>query len=70
MTAAAKTSSASETDGGTMRFPAGKGLRLDSGAGLEPLEVAYRTYGTLNETRTNAVLVCHALTMDQHVAST
>jgi homoserine O-acetyltransferase len=70
MTAAAKTSPASETDGGTMRFPAGKGLRLDSGARLEPLEVAYRTYGTLNETRTNAVLVCHALTMDQHVAST
>ena len=70
MTAAAKTSPASETDGGTMRFPAGKALRLDSGARLEPLEVAYRTYGTLNETRTNAVLVCHALTMDQHVAST
>jgi homoserine O-acetyltransferase len=70
MTAAAKTSPASETDGGTMRFPAGKALRLDSGARLEPLEVAYQTYGTLNETRTNAVLVCHALTMDQHVAST
>ena len=70
MTAAAKTSPATETDGGTTRFPAGKALRLDSGARLEPLEVAYRTYGTLNETRTNAVLVCHALTMDQHVAST
>ena len=69
MTAAAKTSPASAIDGGTLRFPAGKALRLDSGARLEPLEIAYRTYGTLNETRTNAVLVCHALTGDQHAAS-
>ena len=68
--AAAKTSPASETDGGTLRFPAGKALRLDSGARLEGLEIAYCTYGRLNEARTNAILVCHALTMDQHVAST
>jgi len=69
MTAAAKTSPVSETDGGTMRFPAGRALRLESGAELDPLEVAYRTYGTLNEAKTNAVLVCHALTGDQHAAS-
>jgi homoserine O-acetyltransferase/O-succinyltransferase len=69
MTARAKAIPASETDGGTMRFPADKALRLDSGARLEPLEVAYRTYGRLNETKSNAVLVCHALTMDQYVAS-
>jgi homoserine O-acetyltransferase len=68
--AAAKTSPASETDGGTLRFPTGKALRLDSGARLEGLEIAYQTYGRLNEARSNAVLVCHALTMDQHVAST
>jgi homoserine O-acetyltransferase len=68
--AAAKTSPASETDGGTLCFPAGKALRLDSGARLEGLEIAYQTYGRLNEARSNAVLVCHALTMDQHVAST
>ncbi|MET0273474.1 MAG: homoserine O-acetyltransferase, partial [Phenylobacterium sp.] len=57
-----------ESHGGTMRFPAGKPLRLDSGARLEPLEIAYKTYGTLNDTKSNAVLVCHALTMDQHAA--
>jgi homoserine O-acetyltransferase len=43
-------------------------LRLDSGAQLAPFEIAYRTYGTLNADRSNAVLVCHALTGDQHVA--
>src|SRR6185312_133575 len=59
-----------ETGGGTWRFPAAAPLRLDSGATLSPLEVAYKTYGRLNEARTNAVLVCHALTGDQHAAST
>jgi homoserine O-acetyltransferase len=58
-----------EIDGGVWTSPAGKPLRLDSGARLEPLEVAYKTYGRLNEARTNAVLVCHALTGDQHAAS-
>ncbi len=32
--------------------------------------MAYCTYGTLNAERSNAVLVCHALTMDQYVADT
>jgi homoserine O-acetyltransferase/O-succinyltransferase len=59
-----------ESGGGTWRFPANRPLRLDSGATLAPLEVGYKTYGRLNETRTNAVLVCHALTGDQHAAST
>jgi homoserine O-acetyltransferase/O-succinyltransferase len=58
-----------ESGGGTWRFPAGKPLRLDSGATLPNLEVAYKTYGRLNETKTNAILVCHALTGDQHAAS-
>ena len=56
--------------GGTWRFPANRPLRLDSGATLAPLEIAYKTYGALNEAKTNAVLVCHALTGDQHLAST
>ncbi|KRB43177.1 homoserine O-acetyltransferase [Phenylobacterium sp. Root700] len=59
-----------ETDGGVHRFPADQPLRLDSGALLSPLEVAYKTYGSLNADKSNAVLVCHALTGDQHVAST
>ena len=44
-------------------------LRLDSGAVIAPLEIAYETYGALNADRSNAILVCHALTGDQHVAS-
>jgi homoserine O-acetyltransferase len=45
-------------------------LELDSGGRIEGLQVAYRTYGRLNAERSNAVLICHALTGDQHVAST
>ena len=44
------------------------GLALDCGAVVAPLAVAYRTYGKLNAARSNAVLVCHALTGDQYVA--
>lgn len=44
------------------------GLPLDCGAVVVPLTVAFRTYGTLNEAGTNAVLVCHALTGDQYLA--
>jgi homoserine O-acetyltransferase len=44
------------------------GMTLDCGARLGRLTVAYRTYGTLNAQRSNAVLVCHALTGDQYVA--
>jgi homoserine O-acetyltransferase len=44
-------------------------LRLDSGALLDPWQIAYETYGTLNAERSNAVLICHALTGDQYVAS-
>jgi len=42
-------------------------LSLDAGRGLAPWTVAYMTYGTLNAARSNAVLVCHALTGDQFV---
>ena len=45
-------------------------LRLDSGAELAPVDLAYETYGSPNEDCSNAILICHALTMDQYVAST
>ncbi|EMD83911.1 Homoserine O-acetyltransferase [Pacificimonas flava] len=45
-------------------------LSLESGAVLRQLQVAYECYGTLDPDRSNAVLVCHALTGDQYVAST
>ena len=44
-------------------------LALDGGATLAPVEIAYETYGTLDAAASNAVLICHALTGDQHVAS-
>jgi homoserine O-acetyltransferase len=43
-------------------------LTLDGGGRLTPVEIAYETYGTLAADGGNAVLICHALTMDQHVA--
>ncbi|MEJ0027916.1 MAG: homoserine O-acetyltransferase [Rhizomicrobium sp.] len=44
-------------------------LMLDCGRTIAPLTVAYMTYGTLNADKSNAVLVCHALTGDQFAAS-
>jgi len=50
-----------------VRFGIDKPLRLDAGVDLAPFQIAYQTYGMLNAGRTNAVLLCHALTGDQHV---
>ena len=50
-------------------FGPARPLELDSGIRLTPLRIAYTTLGTLNADKSNAVLVCHALTGDQHVAS-
>ena len=44
-------------------------LTLDGGGSLAPVDIAYETYGALNADRSNAILICHALTMDQYVAS-
>jgi homoserine O-acetyltransferase len=54
-------------DGGVLRLD--QGLSLESGGRLDGVEIAYRTYGRLNGDKSNAILVCHALTADQFVAS-
>jgi homoserine O-acetyltransferase len=51
-------------------FGQDKPLRLAGGAELGPFALAYQTYGTLNAERSNAILVCHALSGDQYVADT
>lgn len=43
-------------------------LRLDSGLDLSPFTIAYQTYGELNADKSNAILICHALTGDQFPA--
>ncbi len=43
-------------------------LPLDGGGVLHGVEIAYQTYGELAPDRSNAILICHALTGDQYVA--
>src|SRR5258706_700642 len=51
------------------RFGKDQPLKLDCGIDLAPFQIAYQTYGELNADRSNAILICHALTLDQHVAN-
>lgn len=43
-------------------------LPLRSGASIRGYDLVYETYGTLNATRSNAILICHALSGNHHVA--
>ena len=50
-------------------FDESDALTLDCRTKLAAFDLAYRTYGQLNSAKSNAVLVCHALSLDQHAAS-
>ena len=43
-------------------------LILESGGQLDQFELIYETYGTLNANKSNAILICHALSSDHHAA--
>ncbi len=60
--------SAQDGDRPGFRLTVTEPLALDCGVSLAPYAVAYRTYGKLNADRSNAILICHALTGDQYVA--
>jgi homoserine O-acetyltransferase len=49
-------------------YDADEPLEMDCGVKFFPVEVAYETYGQLNSSGTNAILVCHALTGSAHAA--
>ena len=51
-----------------MIFRPDEPLALACGEALPQLEIAYQTYGALNAEKSNAVLICHGITGDQHAA--
>ncbi|HQG32188.1 MAG TPA: homoserine O-acetyltransferase, partial [Deltaproteobacteria bacterium] len=52
----------------TRILPVDRPFRFESGRTLERIDIAYETYGCLNERRDNAILIEHALSGDAHAA--
>jgi homoserine O-acetyltransferase len=61
---------AGEAAGEAFTFPPTQYLSLDSGGRISPLSLAWKTFGRLNAEKSNAVLLCHALTGDQYATGT
>jgi homoserine O-acetyltransferase len=59
---------AGEAAGEAFTFSMEQPLELDSGGCIAPLTIAWKTFGKLNAAKSNAVLLCHALTGDQYAA--
>jgi len=63
-----KAQDAAYVDAKYYRMPEGEEFVLESGARLFELVIAYETYGKLDSRKSNAILICHALSLDAHVA--
>lgn len=61
---------AEQPDSALAVFGADEPLRLDSGAVLSPFQLTCQIYGVLNAGKSKAILICHPLTCNQHVANT
>ena len=59
-----------EETAGCLKFAEIGDLRLENGALLPDVKIAYETYGRLNAKKDNAVLICHALTGTAHASGT
>lgn len=59
-----------ELENGSFQFVAEDEFRFEDGGAINPLELVYECYGSLNDEKDNAIVVHHALSTSSHLAST